>query len=67
LNKVIIFHPGLQHFQQLALALYEASFLQKFIAGMPVKADETEWVLLPNKERKGVALNTTQILTSMAS
>lgn len=36
---VFVFHPGLQHSHQLALALHERGLLQAFWSGVPVLAD----------------------------
>jgi len=42
-NKVVVFHPGLQHSHQLAQGLWEQGLLEKFISGVPVR-NESEMV-----------------------
>jgi glycosyltransferase involved in cell wall biosynthesis len=41
MTKIFIAHPRTQHSQQLALALYENNYLEKFVSGVPV-LDENE-------------------------
>lgn len=49
MTKILVSHPGLQHAHHSAQALYEAGMLQKFVSGIPIRANAGEYGFLPKK------------------